>query len=97
MSHIFKIGDRVRILDSDIGMTGKEGVIWKFDYSPVSFQRHLGQQYFVDIDGVGRENDHCWFAYPAWAIAPIQPPKFQIDEILAMKDLPDFECRKVAA
>lgn len=94
----FYVGQRVRVIgchrEFNRFLIGKEGtVIGSRDTSE-------GFAYEVDVDGIGpyrKYDPSTKHAFGPEHLIPIQPPKSQIGEILAMKDLPDADCRRVAA
>lgn len=93
MSHIFKVGDRVRIVSAlnHPEMLGREAVIWDLSH-------HYLDSWRLDVVGVGRKFPNGLFiAGRSFELEPLNPPKSEISEILAMQDLPDADCRKVVA
>lgn len=97
MSHIFRIGDRVRIANQLSPRFGLEGVIYKYGPARNDLWGRKGNLFFVDVDGQGKGDVEGWFAYKASDLIPLSPPKSQISEILAMKDLPDFVATRLEA
>ena len=94
MSHIFRIGDRVRVNFIENPKThGREATIIRYGFSNNRIHG-LGYYFEVDIDGIGPFNAHGdQYAYSASDLEPLSPPKSQISEILAMKDLPNRDCK----
>lgn len=93
----FYVGQRVRITgvarSFNVRLIGLEGTV-------IGFREIRGSTSVeLHIDGLGefRDYDHRRWAFAPENLQPIQPPKSQIDEILAMKDLPDFEIARAAA
>lgn len=92
MSHVFKIGDRAKVNCRGSVADGKEGVITDLSVKAVN-----GLSYFIGhaIDlGYKNPKTTCGrHVFEPHELIPIVPPKSQISEILAMKDLPNRDCK----
>lgn len=99
----FHVGQRVRIVSCPSGSIafahiGKEAVVNEIDCeSRRGTKGKIGVTIagFPPYGGKTGLDDSDWCFSPH-ELEPLNPPKSQIDEILAMKDLPDADCRKVA-
>lgn len=98
MSHLFKVGDRVRIISAlrPKFLGCQATVVGVEDCHHVL--RGWGTYCILNVDGFGEiSTDGFRIGLPADCLVPTQPPKSQIDEILAMRDLPDFEIARICA
>ena len=94
MSHVFKIGDRVRIIYPNSRHFGKEATILGCDEVFFHQTQEWATAYDVDIDGHGKIGLLGYqIAFEADDLEPIQRSGNLIHEILAMKDLPNRDCK----
>lgn len=101
MSHLFKVGDRVALAHPLDGVLGQQGTITEIGlYWPAGTPTLSGRPLRIDCNcTVSWDKFYGLQDNPQHTdqLEPLSPPKSQIDEILAMKDLPEFEIGRVAA
>lgn len=77
---VFRVGQRVRILYSPSGLTGKTGVVWNVDESPSWGEKAralgiTGRGYDIDVDGIGRRHrEGPLITFPPYYLAPLTDP-----------------------
>ena len=98
MSHIFRIGERVRIVYSVNypELNGTQGTVVsnpELVTEDSSGFLMYGMEIHTDFYGSSLMPDNYQFWATRDQLEPLNPPKSQISEILAMKYLPNRDCK----